>query len=273
MSGLVGQVLDLTVVFNPWLLLAIFVITLVGELSFSIPLLMETVWLFTGYGFAVGHLSFEHLILFIVIGLLGRIVGASILFYLSWFGKTSVAAPVFAYCKPRVAGFIERVPPLRSVACIIGRGIYWMKARVAQPAASEIDPSSGISLFGRKFRLSPFTVALGRFMWLRFPLTVGLGASRQRMPLFLGVALSSIIWDGAYIAFGVLGGKSGLDQTQMLFYPLALAAVISGTVFGIKRLRRFIASRREKRLDPVVAPRRIPLPMLVPPAILEDQLD
>jgi hypothetical protein len=273
LNGLVGQVLDLTVIFNPWLLLAIFLITLVGEFSFSIPLFMETVWLFTGYGFAVGHLTIENLVLFITIAIIGRTIGSSILFYLSWYGKTSVAAPVYAWCKPRLAGFLDRVPPLKFVAALIGRLLCWIVSRMAKPSISEVDTSSGIRLFGRTFRLSPFTVALGRLAWLRIPLTVGLGTSRQRTLLFLGVVLSSLFWDGAYIAFGVLGGKSGLDQVQMLFYPIMLAAVVSGTVFGIRKLRRYIASRRERRLERRAATSRIPLPMLAPPAMLEEHFD
>jgi hypothetical protein len=71
-----GQVLGLTVVFNPWMLLAIFVMTLVAEFGVSIPLLMESVWLFTGYNFVSGTISAEHLVIFIAVGLVGRLLGA-----------------------------------------------------------------------------------------------------------------------------------------------------------------------------------------------------
>ena len=46
-----GQVLGLAAVFNPWLLLVVFGMTLIAEFGLSVPLLLESVWLFTGYSF------------------------------------------------------------------------------------------------------------------------------------------------------------------------------------------------------------------------------
>ena len=80
-------------------------------------------------------------------------------------------------------------------------------------------------------------------MWLRLPITIALGASKQRTSLLLGVAIFSIIWDGAYIAFGVWGGRGGLEPLQMLLYPLGLMIFVSALVFGFRRLRTAVVSR------------------------------
>jgi hypothetical protein len=103
--------------------------------------------------------------------------------------------------------------------------------------------SLSIRLLGRVFRLSPFTVALGRFFWLRLPITIAMGATGQRASLLWGVAIFSVIWDGAYVIFGVLGGKGGMEPAQMLLYPLGFMALISLSVFGIRRLRHSIATK------------------------------
>lgn len=239
-----GQVLGLTVVFNPWMLLTIFIMTLVAEFGVSVPFLMESVWLFTGYSFVSGNVSVEHLAMFVAVGLVGRLIGGCMVFYLAWYARKFVGAPLFRFAKSRVSLLAARWVPMRRLTDAVHRGVRWAASRTNSGAVSE---SGGIKLMGRRFRLSPLTVAGGRFVGLRWPITLFLGAKRQRTKLLLGIAIFSIVWDAAYILFGVLGGKSGLDQMQMVFFPIGAIVAISGLVFGFKRLRGFLKSRRSFR--------------------------
>jgi hypothetical protein len=133
--------------------------------------------------------------------------------------------------------------------------VHWAARRTNSDAVTE---SGGIKLFGRRFQLSPLTVAGGRFIGLRWPITIFLGAKRQRTKLLLGIAIFSVLWDAAYILFGMLGGKSGIDQMQMVFLPIGTIVAISCLVFGFKKLRAFLVSRRMSR--PAAAPALICCP-------------
>ena len=269
LADLMGQVLGLTVVFNPWLFLAIFVMTLVAEFGVSVPLLMESVWLFTGYTFASGHISAEQLVMFMAVGLVGRLLGGITVFYLAWYGQKFVGVPIFRFLKNRMSMMSTRYRPVRCVHRIA----RWVSSKAGNGAVTD---NGGIRILGRRFRLSAFTVACGRLVGLRWPITLFLGAKRQRTKLLLGIAIFSVIWDAAYILFGVLGGKSGLNQTQMVFYPLGAVVLIAALVFGFKRLRSFLRSRRPLGTGASTAlccplpniPQRYPLAQRTPDPVL-----
>ena len=90
MSGVFGQVVGLTVIFSPWLLLAIFLIALASEFGVMVPFLMESMWLFSGYHVAIGSIPPGYLILICLAGLMGRQAGSSALCHISWIGSTSL---------------------------------------------------------------------------------------------------------------------------------------------------------------------------------------
>ena len=237
MGGVFGQVLGLTVIFTPWLLLAIFLIVLVAEFGISIPYLMETVWLFSGYNLAVGNITVGHLILFCMVGIIGRIAGSSALFYISWYSKSSFGMLFVEYFKPRLIRIVNSIRPLRTIFNALSLVVCWVASRTSQPSLCGANDSKALSVLGWKFNLSPFTVALGRFLCLRMPITIALGAKKQRTSLLLGVMIFSVVWDGAYIAFGVWGGEIGLEPTHVILYPLGIMVFISALVFGFQRLR------------------------------------
>ena len=242
MGGIFGQVTDLTAVFTPWLLLAIFLMGLIAEFGVSIPYLMETVWLFSGYNLVVGNITIEHILLFLVVALIGRILGSSILFYISWYGKASLGLLFVGYVKPRMTRIAGRIRPVRKIFNMFGSVARRITLRNSKSALTGTGDSTVLTLFGKKLSLSPITVAIGRFMWLRLPITIALGAKKRRTSLILGVAIFSLVWDGAYIIFGVLGGKGGLEPVQMFFYPLAAMIMFSVLAFGFRRLRRVVVS-------------------------------
>jgi membrane-associated protein len=79
---------------------------------------------------------------------------------------------------------------------------------------------------------SPFSVALGRLLYLRVPITLVLGTRRQAGKLALGVLLSSLVFDGTCLLIGTLAGTAvtlnpwllliillaGLGSTYIVFY-------------------------------------------------------
>jgi hypothetical protein len=223
-------------------LLAIFLLVLVAEFGLSIPFLMETVWVVSGYNLAAGNLSFEHLILFCVVGLVGRMAGSGVLFFISWYVRTPLGMLYLAYLRPRFTKLIDGKQSVQRMFHLLRSAARWITSHVSESSISKVCDSNAFTLFGRKFKLSPFTVALGRFFWLRLPITMTLGASRQRKSFFIGVAIFSVVWDSIYITFGVLGGNGGLEPVQMLLYPLGIMVSISALAFCFKRLRNTIAS-------------------------------
>jgi hypothetical protein len=77
---LYSNVISLTQSFNLWLILAIFLITLIEEFGISVPYLLESMWLFIGYGVSTNVLAPGAIVLFCLIGLIGREIGASMLY-------------------------------------------------------------------------------------------------------------------------------------------------------------------------------------------------
>jgi membrane-associated protein len=188
---------------------------------------METIWLFSGYNLAAGNITVEHILLFYTVGILGRLAGAIILFYICRFG----IAPIFLrYIKPRLIKIIDNFPTLQKLSHLVTS--HYIKSTI-----SGVNESRPLHLFGRKFNLSPLTVAMGRFLWMRLPITIILSARKQRTVLILGVAIFSVVWDGAYIIFGILGGKGGLAPIQMFLYPLSAMALISVLLYSFRWLK------------------------------------
>ncbi len=83
--------------------------------------------------------------------------------------------------------------------------------------------------------LSSFQVALGRFIWLKIPLTITTGITRQLKVLLSGVTLFSLAWDALYILLGVFGAGRGLDPFSMLLYTLGGFILINLIIVVLKR--------------------------------------
>ncbi len=88
MGGIFQQAIGLTGTFNLWIILIIFAINMFGEFGFSIPYLMETIWLIVGYHVIGGTIPPEIILLFCVISLIGREVGAGMLYKISGYGRS-----------------------------------------------------------------------------------------------------------------------------------------------------------------------------------------
>jgi hypothetical protein len=224
-AGLLG----LSATFTPWLFLAIFVITLVAQFGFFVPYLLESIWLFSGYNVVIGAYSPFFLVALCIVGIIGREAGSGAFFYMSSLGSQ----PLQKFYQKRIEPRLLAKAGAGNRPGVFKRGLARFLSAIF--INNENEP---LELFGRPIRFSPFTVALGHFLWMRVPIIMTLGLKGKMRPLLLGVALFSVLYDGIYILFGVLGGNQGVNRTLMLVYPLGLMALIFGTSYGIRRMGR-----------------------------------
>jgi len=217
-EALIQQAFNLAGTFNPTLVIFLFIICFVGEFGPVVPYLLETIWLMTGYNFGTGVIPLIDVVLLWMVALVGRIVGAVILAYLGRFGSMPITK---FYNKHFEASVAEKLEENSSVKAKWYRKINF---------------------------LSPFSVAIGRILWLRIPLSLLLGAKKQVKVLTLSILLSSLAWDGLYIVLGaVVGAHTTLKPPQMILFSLiGLTALYLGT-FAVRYLWKFTASRRRVR--------------------------
>ena len=92
--------------------------------------------------------------------------------------------------------------------------------------------------------LSPFTIALGRLIGLGTPLTILMGVKKKYKILFVGVLLSSLIFDGIFLIVGIVVGKNThVKQTDMILYSLIGLTVFYLIVFSIRQISKYIKAR------------------------------
>jgi hypothetical protein len=89
--------------------------------------------------------------------------------------------------------------------------------------------------------MSPFSIAYGRLLGLRIPLTITLAVKKRLVVLPAGVLLSSVVWDAIYITLGATAGRIAvLKPVQMLFASIAGLTLLYLVVFIVRRLLRRI---------------------------------
>ncbi len=202
MPDFLAPSLELLSSFNFKIALILFGICLVGEaLLISVPYLLETIWVLAGFQLAEGVLSPAQLVALVAVAQLGREVGAIALYYVGRGG-----GKLFLYLRRR------------------------FKLRLD---ISEVTP---IKLLRRIGYLSPFTIAFGRLLWLRIPLTLMAGAEGKLRALIVGVFLSSLVYEGVYIGVGAIVGRTTrLEPFQLLPYFLGIMTIIYITFFLVRR--------------------------------------
>jgi membrane-associated protein len=231
-GGLVAQAVSLTGSFNLWLVLAIFLITLFAEFGISIPYLLESIWLLVGYGISTHAMSPASIVIFCMIGLCGREIGASSLYRISGFGAT----PAMKIYDKIIA---SRNPIIKKIVLPLARFVnrfFLSKSNIEE----EIEGRER-ALFKKIACRSPFSVALGRFTWLKLPITISMGMARELFVLMLGVALFSLAWDSLYILIGLFGASSKISSTMMLICTISGFITVQVSIFFI---RRWIKLRR-----------------------------
>ena len=201
--------------FNLELVLLLFVLCFCGEILLaSVPYLLETVWLIAGYNLTAGTLSLFHLSLLWLIALMGRETGALLLFSVSRLGSLPLTRLYQKYVGKRIEKF--------------SGNDNWF-SRILQKLESFI---------------SPFTIALGRLLGLGTPLTVVLGVRKQYRILFLGILLSSIIFDGIFLIIGaVVGANTMVKPPEMVLFSLIGLTLFYLIVFSIRQISKYTKAR------------------------------
>ncbi len=214
LEDILQQVLNVAGTFNLELVILLFLICSIGEFGISIPYLLETIWLLSGYHLVIGKMSPFDLVLLWLVAQAGRQSGATALFYFSRLGSMPLKR---LYQKYLGAILSEKL------------------------AGSNALP---LKLLRRVSELTPFTVAVGRFFGLRLPLTLTLAVQRRLKTLLPGVLLQSLVWDGIYIALGVVGGHAALKPIEMLLYSLVGLTVLYVLTFVIRHLSLNVSKLR-----------------------------
>ncbi len=217
LESILQQVLNFTGTFNFNLIIFLFLICSIGEFSFSVPYLLETVWMMSGYNLGTGAFSPLHIVLLWLVAQAARQTGATALYHLSRFGSIPIMKLYQKYFESSVSKKIS-------------------------------DNNSLPFKFIRKINyLSPFSVALGRLFWLRIPLTMTLGVQRKPKVLSGGVLISSLIWDGVYITIGVVIGITATPKPmQMILYSLIGLTVLYVITFAAKQLPKLLRRQAPK---------------------------
>ncbi len=214
LENILQQVLNVAGTFNLKLVILLFLICSIGEFGISIPYLLETIWLLSGYHLVIGTMSpFDQILLWLV-AQAGRQSGATALFYFSRLGSVPLRR---LYQKYLGAIMSEKL------------------------AGSNALP---LKLLRRVSDLTPFTVATGRLFGLRIPLTLALAVQKRLKTLLPGVLLQSLVWDGIYIALGIAGGHTVLKPVEMLAYSLIGLTLLYILTFAIRHLSRNVLKLR-----------------------------
>jgi membrane-associated protein len=210
LEDITRQILVFAGTFNIWLVLVIFLMLSIGEFGTSIPYVMETIWILAGYHTVIGTLSVPELIVLWLVAVVGRTAGTVALYYVAGLG---------------------RGPIMRLYNRFFGKAL-------SQSTAEGDHISPPVRFLRRINLLSPYSVAFGRLIWLRVPLTLILSIRKKLGVLLQAVLLSSVVWDATYILIGVIGGNIQVKPTDIILYSLAGLTVIYGIGFIIRRLLR-----------------------------------
>ncbi len=206
LEDILQQVASFTGTFDLRLVLSLFLVCCIGEFGIiTIPYLLETVWLLSAHSMSTGALSPLQLVLLWLVAQVGRQIGAVILYHLCWFGS---------------------IPLMR----------LYQKRFIHKPLVETGHEKKTYRLLHGLNHLSPFSVAMGRLMSLRIPLTMTLAVQKRLATLLLGVLLSSVAWDGLYIVVGIAGARIVPKTTDMVTYALAGLTAFYLLVFIARRL-------------------------------------
>ena len=217
-EGFLKGIVDFTAALDPRMALLLFVICTLGEIGIAIPFLLEFLWVNVGINLGVGKMPPLQLLGLWVSAQVGRQLGTAILYRIARFGMPALTR---FYHKIRLDRFFNKI----------------------------ISKSGAI---GRINITSPFSIAFGRLIGMRFPMLLVLAAKKRPGMLALGVLISSIIFDGLYICVGAIFGMTIEDIKK--FNPIYTVLVTLGVLAIIYLLTftiRFLLKRRQQASQPV----------------------
>lgn len=148
-------------------LAALLAVVILGELGVPFPFVLAGALFFVGYQIAQGSVNIIPLVMILIFG---EQLGAAIVYWLA-----------------RLLG---------------NRFIAWLE-RHFRPIQNQLERAKG-----RLHSQAPIAVAIGRLIpGLLLPTSLASGVAGVQYKYFaLGVALSTFIWCGTFIAFGILAG-------------------------------------------------------------------
>jgi len=198
-----SQILQLTANFDPRTAAFLFVICMMGEFVVSVPYVLESMWLLAGYQLGAGVLSPLELIGLWLAAQCGRQTGTLALYFIIRVGSSPMA------------GLYHKITNLR----------FWPKVRPNNKLLSRINLTS------------PFSLAYGRLLGLRFPLTIMLALKKKLPAAMAGVLLSSVVWDAIYLTLGATVGRTAaLKPIQLLLVSIGGLTLLYLLVFIVRRL-------------------------------------
>ncbi len=236
------QAISLTSSFNLWLILTIFMITIGAEFGLGIPYLLESIWLLVGYHTIGGNISPLSILVCCSISLVGREIGASILYKISRSRHNPLSKILHKLNILELNAVGSKNPLKKHILFPLIRGVSKMFT-----SHSPVNGKYKKEYFLERYvRFSPFNVALGRFSWLKIPITITMGMTGRPLVLLSGVAFFSMAWDGLYITLGIFGAGDKISPVVMIACTVSGFILINAGVFFI---RRYFASRRLSQAD------------------------
>ena len=213
MSALLSQALEITGAFNFKIAIILFLLCSIGEIGFTLPYILETIWLLAGYQLGRHQLSALDLFKIWLVAQAGRQTGSLVLYYSGVLGMRPLKRFYKRYIESRI--------PKRQ----------FIPAGLAKQLTNP----------------SPFSVALGRLIGMRIPMALSVSARQKLSNLALGVLLSSIIWDGVYLIIGSLVGPKVVPKPQyVLLYTLGGLTVLYLLIISCRFLIKYLRAQRKK---------------------------
>jgi hypothetical protein len=213
LEGFLKSIVDFTATLDPRMALLLFVICTLGEIGIFIPFLLEFLWVNIGLNLGVGKMPPIQLLGLWLCAQAGRQLGSMTLYRIARFGMPALNR---FYHKIRLDRFFNKI----------------------------ITKSGPI---GRINITSPFSVAFGRLIGMRFPMLLVMAAKKRFRMLALGVLLSSIVFDGLYICVGAIFGMTIEDIKKFNpIYTVLITVGILAIIYLITFIIRFIIKRRRQ---------------------------
>jgi hypothetical protein len=207
-----AQIMTLVGTYSPFVGLSLFVLCLIGEvIGIGIPYVLETALMLAGYQASTSVYAFFDVVIILLMTQAGRIAGTFIIYCFARTGS-KLALKITSFFRPK-------------------------------------NISQNNSFFARMVKsinlLSPFSVAVGRLLWLRYPLTLMLAAQRKPKVLILGTLLSGLIYDITYMVIGaVIGANTRLKPFEVIICFMLGLTVVYIAFFTIQKVRQRHSSEK-----------------------------
>ncbi|MBI2832498.1 MAG: hypothetical protein HYX79_09605 [Chloroflexi bacterium] len=178
--------LDITAGINLKIIGAMLLLTVLGEGYIQVPLLMESIWMITGYQSSINSTALLNVSLIFLVAQTGRQIGISAIYLL-------------------VSAF--NTPLSRFYASRIQKHKYYKKYLDNQ------------CFYNVKFLSLP-SATLGMLTWLNGPIKLMLILNKKARILLLSTLLSGMVFDGIYMGIGAVFHTTTLQLTYLPAFML-----------------------------------------------------